>query len=366
MNGVIHLGPNPFRSPRPEPRPEPKGKATLDQAWKSVADLDAAVAVLPEVYKAVVLKGHERGDITSLSSLDVNRTADMDKGTLRAMLAVSLAGYLDNRLMLPEQFVERLRRKEKPEDLKKEIADQMDESYRFRRPPYTDSGYFSARMNEVRAEFEKTKEHIDGHMNDLYARLEQTRGLYNKRHMPPYERELLRKYQALEKFLGTEHGHGHLAHLSEKRRDLSDQFESSRKARNDALAIELTLEINAKRLSPEDMADVWVKSLEYLGSNIFKRSRWLNRLGRYAEAAQCEKEEIAVRNLFFDATLEWLGRQPQVENKKTGKKAHLLAQRLGEVYGILRTTPDMSDESLKVNLQHAQIILRRLVELAKK
>jgi len=380
MNGLVHIGENPFaklEAPR-RPSPEREQKPSLETPWVSLADLEATVASLPPDIRRLLGEepADESADYAGMelrgSAEDMaERVLEMPDQDLKAVLGSWLGFFMDSGIKLADQLAERLRRKEDRGALVEELSLEMDRLYSGHRSPFLTSEQLESRRQAAIGKIKEIDDHLEQHMADLDRRRAAAEPYLHKLgYLAPYEREMVKKYRSLSKFLGSdEHEHhpirdpGHLNDLRMQRSDVTELLKDLSEQYRQAKFFEIVMARGAGRLTPEDFADVWLNATERLHVVNPLKIRYLRNVGYEVEAKAAEELTQNVQNLMFDAILTWLSKHEH--GARPSKSIAVLARRFNQARAYLESAKRNS-ESLAASLQHAQIVLRRLVQLAEK
>lgn len=375
MPDLIRLPTNPFaETPRRTESAARAERIELGRPWKTVREMRSTVAALPPKVKGLLAEDMRRrsglAEAQGPAGPKHDRAqafTDLPKEDFKALFAYPLAAYLERELLLDIQIGERLRRGEDPKAIRTEIMAELDRMSQGSKAPFVDAAHLESRIAESREAVKRLIEHIAQHRKDYAEKSADARELQRRSRLPPYEKELLRKFKSLRQFLGDpDFETGHFGELAKQKQDISREVEKLKKSLEQALFIERTLEKNAPRLTAEDLADIWAGVASSIGSGMELRIRGLRNLGHEKEAAELQKRLLSVRDALFEAVLAWLERRPDGTGRRSvgSKKQELLARRFNDVFLLLSHGEDDANPSQAANLQHAQIILRRLVQLS--
>lgn len=349
---------------------------SLEEPWRDPGDLEEALAGLPEnVRRALdanrLPAGTENRDRPLSGSAEdmAERVLEMSDPDLKAVVGDRLGQFLDRDLKLADQLAERLRRKEDRGALVQELIAEMDRLYSGHRAPFATSEQLESRRQDAIGKIKEINVHLERHAADLRQRHAAAAPYLNKPgYLAPYERELIKKYRSLRQFLGSDerdaiHDKGHRDDLRIQRSDVAELLKDLSEQHRAARFLETVLARGAGRLAPEDFADVWLRAADSLHVVNPIKIRYLRNVGYEVEAKAAEEMADKIQSLMFDAVLGWLGKR---ENEsRPSKSIGVLARRFNEARAYLESAR-REPESLATSLQHAQIILRRLVQLSEK
>lgn len=378
MNGLVRIGENPFAKlemPR-RPTTERGAMASLEAPWRSSADLEAALASLPADVREILGEvpapaGTENPDRPLRGSVDdmVEGALEMSDQGLKAVFGDKLGYFMSSKLKLADQLAERLRRKEDRGALVQELVAEMDRLYSGHRAPFASSEYLESRRQDAIGKIKEINDHLERHASDLRQRREAAEPYLNKPgYLAPYERELIKKYRSLRQFLGSDerdaiHDKGHRDDLRIQRSEVAELLKDLSEQRDYASFLEMAMSRSAGRLAPEDFADVWLRATDWVQPVNPIKIRYLRNVGYEVEAKAAEDTAAKIQSLMFDAALAWLGKHER--EARPSKSIGVLARRFNEARAYLESAK-REPESLAASLQHAQIILRRLVQLLEK
>jgi hypothetical protein len=376
MNGLVRLGENPFASLEKPRRhsPETKPQASLEEPWRSIEDLDAAVAALPPSVKRLVeaapkpVRG-ESGDFGRWGDTEkmVEQTLKLDNPVLKGVFGSWLGLFLDSEIKLGDQLAERLRRQEDRGAIIQSLVAEMDRLYSGHRAPFVTSVELEARLQDAQGKLKELAEHMERHDADLRTLREKASPYLQKSgYLAPYERELVKKYRSLFQFLGSEENasfpaKGHRDDLRAERNAVTDLVKELSEQHRLTEYFESLMARASGRLAPEDLADIWLQASERIHPVNPLKIRYMRNIGYEVEAKAAEEQGQQIQSLMFDAVLAWLAKHESAP--RPSKAIGVLTRRFGEVRSYLESAK-RDRQSMETSLQHAQIILRRLVQLA--
>ncbi|MFH1621428.1 MAG: hypothetical protein ABIB04_05105 [Patescibacteria group bacterium] len=341
--------------------PEKRGDLDLVTPWKTVEDLERAVRALPPRIK-IAIKEEEREEVYPDAERDSLMT-QYDKETFKILFGSNIAIALDRHLNFSEQWYERLRRGEDPGALRYETVKEIDLFYKEQKPPFFDLEYLAKRQDEAKAEYVKTRKEYTETKNKLVKLEEAIKSLSGKRGSKNQMRELEAERDKLREVVSDNpQGPGKLSRLAIKSDREFANLQTLKSSYDDADRIRNICLQNRQRITSEDAADIWAEVADRIGRPLGFASGNLRRKGKNNEAKKIEDYRLQIKEILLESVFDWLETQPAEGTRK--KKTDVLAKNFFLVRGLLETSLNRDPESVRANLQHAQIILRRLVDLA--
>lgn len=341
-----------------------EGQEDLDLVtpWKSAEDLERAVAALPSSVRSKI-QSVERKKIPQTRDADILLT-DYDQETFNWLFGSKIAYALDQHWDFSTQWQERLRRGEDPKILRREAIQEIDSFYHDQKPPFMDLAYLDDREKEARSEYKNASQEfsaLEKRMADLRTKiveLQRQKGTKNQ------VRELEKEYAKLKKAAdSTEEHRGRLDRLRYQTDQSYKAYTELRTSNEDCQRIGKIIKQNAPRVLPKDVADIWVGMIDYIGWPIRLQIGAQNRRGDVKGEDGAKQSLLGIQEILLEAITDWLDTQPK---EVQDKKIDVLAKNFAMVRDHLETSLNRDPESIKANLQHAQIILRKLVKLAGK
>lgn len=352
------------------------GDCDINRPWASVEDLDANVQGLPgevqdylfgsrrEKVRVAVSSNDREGALRRGTDEDierilrsmtvegqvedkVNAVAELNKDLIIDSMVINLMTVLEERLHLFKQWKQRLENGDQA-GVAHDIKELMSGLWKKNQLPLSTSEVreiISGFREEIKR-LNSEREQLEGRVSELRSRRSQAK----QKHLQAKITSELKEqedfvYGKWKQFRGYEGGYAddYKARINFNKKELQE----AEKLLPEVMYIEQMMAKVKNRFDEDDLADIWL--------GLMNEVRYS---GRHRLSMAPEVQEAA-----FDALTEWLDEleeiQPQ-DRETYRKKIELLTGRFRDAYEFIKKTKLPEDREAS-NVQHVQIILRRLL-----
>lgn len=343
--------------------PEIYGDCDINSEWKTIEDLDKNIARLPKRVRDLILKGQtDRATSTTYSpeaqltellrKLLFEKTAEeraveiVKRGKKEAIdfLVSQIFYHLENQQFFQQQK-ERIRRGVDEATLKKEVGDFISQLWDKSEAPWMNSSKLSKLAGGFREEIDRLNREIKERKDVIYE-------IRKQRHATKLKGQRRKLDERLERFtkiygeplFDTFRSKGYLRDLELQLFHNQEEVEKIKRRVESAELIEQVFERVKPKLNPSDMADIWIR--------VFSGTR-----------------DLILESVALDAILDWYTEHSEISELEQqldySEKIDLLIRKFGDVFVYLHQEK-REGESAAASVQHAQIILRKLLDFINK